>query len=117
MGKFIVLGAALSAFVQATVPQSLIARLGGTPVLAALSLMAVAYVLSLCSEADAFIAASFTSFSPGAQLAFLVLGPVADLKLSVLYGATFRGWFVPRLLLATVPLIVAGSVAFGWFIR
>jgi uncharacterized protein len=117
MGKFIVLGAAVSALVQATVPQSLIAKLGGTPVLAALSLMAVAYVLSLCSEADAFIAASFTSFSPGAQLAFLVLGPIADMKLSVLYGATFRGWFVPRLLLATVPLIVASSLVFGWVIR
>jgi len=117
MGKFIVLGAALSAFVQATVPQSLIAKLGGTPVLAALSLMAVAYVLSLCSEADAFIAASFTSFTPGAQLAFLVLGPIADMKLTVLYSATFRGWFVPRLLLATVPLIVAGSLVFGVIIR
>src|ERR687887_585615 len=117
MGRFIVLGAALSAFVQATVPQSVIAKLGGTPLLAALSLMAVAYVLSLCSEADAFIAASFTSFTPGAQLAFLVLGPIADMKLTVLYGATFRGWFVPRLLLATVPLIVLGSVVFGWVIR
>ncbi len=117
MGKFIVLGAALSAFVQTTVPQSVIAKLGGTPVLAALSLMAVAYVLSLCSEADAFIAASFTSFSPGAQLAFLVLGPIVDMKLTVLYGATFRGWFVPRLLLATVPLIVGGSLIFGAVIR
>jgi len=117
MGKFIVLGAALSAFVQTTLPQSVIAKLGGTPVLAALSLMAVAYVLSLCSEADAFIAASFTSFSPGAQLAFLVLGPIIDMKLTVLYGATFRGWFVPRLLLATVPLIVGGSLIFGAVIR
>jgi uncharacterized membrane protein YraQ (UPF0718 family) len=113
MGKFIVLGAALSAFVQSAIPQSVVAKVGGTPVLAPLALMAVAYVLSLCSEADAFIAASFTSFSPGAQLAFLVLGPIIDLKLSVLYSATFRGWFVPRLLLATVPLIVAGAVVFG----
>jgi hypothetical protein len=40
-----------------------------------------------------------------------VLGPIADLKLSVPYGATFRRrWFVPRLLLVTVPLIVAGSL-------
>src|SRR5438067_4118049 len=117
MGKFIVLGAALSAFVQAAVPQSVVSAVGGAPVLSALSLMAVAYVLSLCSEADAFIAASFTSFSPGAQLAFLVLGPIADLKLSVLYGATFRRWFVPRLLLATVPLIVGGSLIFGVLIR
>jgi uncharacterized membrane protein YraQ (UPF0718 family) len=117
MGKFIVLGAALSAFVQAAVPQSVVSALGGTPVLAASSLMAVAFVLSLCSEADAFIAASFTSFSPGAQLAFLVLGPIADLKLSVLYSATFRRWFVARLLLTVVPAIVAGSLVFGVFVR
>ena len=117
MGKFIVLGAALSALVQAAVPQTVLGKVGGAPVLAPLALMAVAYVLSLCSEADAFIAASFTSFSPGAQLAFLVLGPIADLKLSVLYGATFRGWFVPRLLIVTVPLILAGSVVFGVLIR
>jgi uncharacterized protein len=112
MGKFIVLGAALSALLQAAVPESTISALGGAPVLSALSLMAVAFVLSLCSEADAFIAASFTSFSLGAQLAFLVLGPLADVKLSVLYGATFRRWFLARLLLVTVPLIVAGSLVF-----
>jgi uncharacterized membrane protein YraQ (UPF0718 family) len=117
MGKFIVLGAALSALVQAAVPQSIVSALGGTPVAAALSLMAVAYVLSLCSEADAFIAASFTAFSPGAQLAFLVLGPIVDLKLSVLYSATFRRWFVARLLLTAVPLIVAGSFLFGVLVK
>ncbi|HUK95612.1 MAG TPA: permease [Gaiellaceae bacterium] len=103
MGKFIVLGAALSAFVQAAVPESFVSALGGAPVLSALALMAVAYLLSLCSEADAFVAASFTSFSLGAQLAFLVFGPITDIKLSVLYGATFRGWFVLRLLVVTVP--------------
>jgi uncharacterized protein len=117
MGKFIVLGAALSALVQAAIPESTISALGGAPVLSALSLMAVAFVLSLCSEADAFIAASFTSFSLGAQLAFLVLGPFADLKLAVLYGATFRRWFLVRLLLSTVPLIVAGSLVFEAIVK
>jgi uncharacterized membrane protein YraQ (UPF0718 family) len=112
MGKFIVLGAALSALVQAAVPESVVSAVGGTPAVAALSLMLVAFVLSLCSEADAFIAASFTSFSLGAQLAFLVFGPLADLKLSVLYGATFRRWFLLRLLVAVVPLIVACSLVF-----
>jgi hypothetical protein len=117
MGKFIVLGAALSALVQAAIPQSIVSALGGTPIVAALSLMAVAYVLSLCSEADAFIAASFTAFSSGAQLAFLVFGPMADLKLSVLYSATFRRWFVGRLLVTVVPLIVAGSLVFGAVVK
>ncbi len=112
MGKFIVLGAALSALLQAGVPESAISTLGGAPVLSALSLMVVAYVLSLCSEADAFIAASFTSFSLGAQLAFLVFGPLADVKLSVLYGGDVPALVSPRLLLVAIPLIVAGSLLF-----
>jgi hypothetical protein len=81
-------------------------------VISALSLMGVAFVLSLCSEADAFVAASFTQFTPGAQLAFLVFGPVADLKLAALYGATFRRMFLLRLLLVAVPIILAGSLLF-----
>jgi uncharacterized membrane protein YraQ (UPF0718 family) len=112
MGKFIVLGAALSALLQATLPQSAIAALGGAPALSALALMGLAFVLSLCSEADAFVAASFTSFSPGAQLAFLVFGPIADLKLSALYSGTFRNWFLLRLVVVTAPLIVVGALVF-----
>lgn len=117
MGKFIVLGAGLSALVQVALPGSIVSALGGAPVLSSLALMAVAFVLSLCSEADAFIAASFGSFTPGAQLAFLVFGPLADMKLTVLYGATFRRWFVGRLLLVTIPLVVAGSLVFEAIVR
>ena len=61
-------------------------------------------LLSLCSEADAFVAVSFSSFGGGSQLAFLALGPVLDLKLAVLYAATFSRRFVPLLLLVAVPI-------------
>ena len=117
MGKFIVLGAGLSALVQVALPGSVVSALGGAPVLSALALMAVAFVLSLCSEADAFIAASFGSFTPGAQLAFLVFGPLADMKLTVLYGATFRRWFVGRLLLVAIPIVLVGSLIFEALVR
>ena len=117
MGKFIVLGAGLSALAQVVLPGSVISALGGAPVLSALALMAVAFVLSLCSEADAFIAASFGAFTPGAQLAFLVFGPLADMKLTVLYGATFRSWFVGRLLIVAVPIILVGSLIFEALVR
>jgi uncharacterized membrane protein YraQ (UPF0718 family) len=117
MGKFIVLGAGLSALVQVVLPGSLVSALGGAPVLSSLALMGVAFVLSLCSEADAFIAASFGSFTAGAQLAFLVFGPLCDMKLSVLYGATFRRWFVGRLLVVAIPIIVVGSLVFEALVR
>jgi uncharacterized membrane protein YraQ (UPF0718 family) len=112
MGKFIVLGAGLSALMQAVLPQSAISAIGGAPVVSVLALMGVAFVLSLCSEADAFVAASFVQFPLGAQLAFLAFGPVADLKLAALYGATFRRMFLLRLLIVAVPLVLAGSLLF-----
>jgi uncharacterized protein len=57
-------------------------------------MMALAFVLSLCSESDAFIAASFVQFGAAAQLAFLVAGPMVDFKLSALYMGTFRRGFL-----------------------
>jgi uncharacterized membrane protein YraQ (UPF0718 family) len=110
MGRYLVLGAALSALLQTVVPQSVLGGVAGTAVLGILAMMALAFVLSLCSQADAFVATSFSAFSPGAQLAFLVLGPMADTKLTVLYGATFRRGFVVRLLVIAVPLCLGGGL-------
>jgi uncharacterized membrane protein YraQ (UPF0718 family) len=112
MGRFIIIGAALAAALQTLIPQSIVSGVARTPVIGALALMGIAFVLSLCSEADAFVAVSFTSFPIGAQLAFLVFGPVVDAKLSFLYGATFHRRFVLRLLLIATPLVLAGSL---WF--
>jgi hypothetical protein len=113
MGRFLVVGAALAALLQSLVPQSLVGSVAGTPVVAALALMAIAFALSLCSEADAFVAASLGAFGLGPQLAFLVLGPVGDAKLTVLYGATFQRWFALRLLAVAVPVILVGSLVAG----
>jgi uncharacterized membrane protein YraQ (UPF0718 family) len=112
MGRFVVLGAALAAALQTVIPQSIVSGMARTPIIGALSLMAVAFVLSLCSEADAFVAVSFVQFPLGSQLAFLVFGPVVDAKLAFLYGATFRRRFVLRLTVVAVPVVLAGSL---WF--
>jgi uncharacterized protein len=113
MGRFVIVGAALSALLQTVVPQSVIADVLASPAVGVLLLMLLAFLLSLCSESDAFVAASFVQFTPGAQLAFLTFGPVMDLKLSVLYGATFGRSFVLRVAAITVPLIFAASMLAG----
>src|SRR3954451_17311883 len=113
MGRFLVLGAGVSAAVQTVVPQQILSDLGGAPVLGTLAMMGMAFALSLCSEADAFVAVSFTAFPIGPQLAFLVLGPVLDAKLAVLYGATFRRGFIPRLVAIAIPVALVGSLLFG----
>jgi uncharacterized membrane protein YraQ (UPF0718 family) len=110
MAKYLVLGAAASAVLQTVLPQSFVSGIGGMPVLAALTMVGIAFALSLCSEADAFVAVSFTAFPLGPQLAFLVAGPMLDTKLSALYGATFKRSFLPLLALVVVPVAVAGSL-------
>jgi uncharacterized protein len=110
MGRFLVAGAALAAVVQTIVPTSVLTGIGDSWLLGPIVLMLVAFVLSLCSEADAFVAASFSGFAPGAQVAFLALGPVLDLKLAFLYGATFGRRFVLGLSLLAVPVVLIGSV-------
>lgn len=112
MGSFVVGGAALAAALQTLIPQGLVAGVARTPIVGSLALMAIAFVLSLCSEADAFVAVSLSGFPIGAQLAFLVFGPVVDAKLALLYSATFRRRFVARLTIVAVPVVLAGSL---WF--
>ena len=117
MGRFVVLGGAIAALMQTAIPQSIVGGLAQTPVIGALSLMGLAFVLSLCSEADAFVAVSFVQFPLGSQLAFLVFGPVVDAKLALLYGATFRRRFVLRLVAVAVPVTLAGSLWFEVIMR
>lgn len=112
MGKFLVLGAAFAAGFQTLLPQSLVSGIARTVLIGTLALMAIAFVSSLCSEADAFVAVSFTQFPLGSQLAFLVFGPILDFKLVFLYNAAFRKKFVLRLAAVGVPVVAAGSLVF-----
>jgi uncharacterized membrane protein YraQ (UPF0718 family) len=108
MGRYLVLGAIGAAVIQTFLPQSLIASVSDTPGLDIVVMMGFAGILSLCSEADAFVAASFVQFNPAAQLAFLVFGPMFNLKLGVLYAGTFERGFV-----RTILVVVAASVFVG----
>jgi uncharacterized membrane protein YraQ (UPF0718 family) len=112
MGKFLVLGAAFAAGFQTLLPQSIVSGVARTAVIGTLALMAIAFVSSLCSEADAFVAVSFSQFPLGSQLAFLVFGPILDLKLTFLYSAAFRRRFAVNLAVVAVPVVLAGSLIF-----
>jgi uncharacterized membrane protein YraQ (UPF0718 family) len=72
------------------------------PILAIPGMMFMAVLMCLCSEADAFVAASFKHMHVSAKLAFLVLGPMLDLKLLLMYTRVFR----PRLIVTIVTCVV-----------
>jgi uncharacterized membrane protein YraQ (UPF0718 family) len=110
MGRFLVMGAAIAAAVQTFVPQTIVGKVANLPVLSLLAMMALAFLMSLCSESDAFVAASFTQFGPAAQLAFLVSGPMIDLKLGALYAGTYSKGFVRIVVVTVVAVTLAGTL-------
>jgi uncharacterized membrane protein YraQ (UPF0718 family) len=113
-GGFLVLGAATAATLQVVVPRSLLDDLGGSGISAVLTLGLLAVVLAVCSEADAFVAASLVQFSPTARLAFMVVGPTVDVKLIALQIGTFGRSFALRFAPATFVVAVVCAVLVGW---
>jgi uncharacterized membrane protein YraQ (UPF0718 family) len=112
-GGFLVVGAMAAATLKAVVPAGWLRAVAGTPVVAILALAVLAVLLSICSEADAFVAASLSQFSLTARLAFLVVGPMIDLKLFAMQAATFGRGFALRFAPATFTLAILVSVVVG----
>jgi hypothetical protein len=91
LALLLVFGCLVAALVQSFVPRGWLLAVGGAPTLSIVALMVLALVVSVCSSVDAFLALSFAAqVTPGALLAFLLLGPVIDLKLVGLLGLLFR---------------------------
>jgi uncharacterized protein len=110
MGRYLLLGATFAGLVQTFLPASWIQRVAGLPILSIVAMMLLASLLSLCSESDAFIAASFVQFSPSAQLAFLVFGPMVDLKLGALYAGTFRKGLLRTIVIASAATTLVATM-------
>ncbi|HVQ92906.1 MAG TPA: permease [Mycobacteriales bacterium] len=109
-GGFLVFGAMAAATLKAVVPARWLHTVASIPVISILALAVLAVLLSICSEADAFVAASLTQFSLTARLAFLVVGPMIDLKLFAMQAATFGRGFAVRFAPATFAVAILGSV-------
>ena len=112
-GGFLVVGGLTAATLNVTVPQRWLTAVADNPWLSVLVLAALAVVLSICSEADAFVAASLTQFSLTARLAFLVVGPMIDVKLFAMQAGTFGRSFALRFAPATLVVAIAVSVVVG----
>jgi hypothetical protein len=109
MARYLIIGSLLAAAMQTIVPQSSLIALGGGPVLSVIVLMLLAFVLSICSTVDSFVALSFlSSFSTGSILSFLVFGPMVDIKSALMFLGVFRRRVV--LLLIALPLILTLSL-------
>ena len=100
---YLVIGALVAALSRQLLNHEQVETLSRSqPALAILAMMGLAIVLCLCSEADAFVAASYIMVRPAAKMAFLVLGPMLDFKLYMMYTRVFR----PRLIWTIICSVV-----------
>lgn len=111
IGRFLVLGASLASLLQTVVPQAALLGLSQGPVLSVLILILLAVLLSVCSTVDAFIALSFAgSFTTGSILAFLVFGPMVDIKSTAMFLHVFQRKTVVYMILLPLFLTILAAV-------
>lgn len=105
LGGVLILGSAIAAIVQVAAPREVILSLGQGVITSIVAMMILAAVVSICSTVDAFFALSFAStFTSGALLAFLVFGPMIDLKNIGLLLTVFRGRAIAYLFILAAQL-------------
>jgi len=114
MGKYLILGSMITAFIQAFIPRSELISIGQGDFGSHFFMMGFAFILSLCSTSDAFVASSFMStFSASSLLTFLVFGPMLDLKGTLMLLSVFKAKFVFFLAIVISITVLAGSVIAG----
>jgi uncharacterized membrane protein YraQ (UPF0718 family) len=111
VGKYLIIGAFIAAAMQTYLKTSTLLEIGQTDVTSSIVMMVLAFVMSLCSEADAFIASSFSStFSIGSIVAFLVIGPMVDIKNTLMMLSVFNKRFILILISYIAIFVLVGSL-------
>ncbi|WP_442928226.1 permease [Microbacterium sp. USHLN186] len=106
----LVIGSALAGAVQVLIPRDVLLAIGSNPVLSIVAMIALAMTVAICSNVDAFFALSFAStFSSGAIIAFLLVGPLVDVKMLALLRTTFTA----RVLAGVVGVVVLSACVIG----
>jgi uncharacterized membrane protein YraQ (UPF0718 family) len=106
----LVIGSALAGAVQVLIPREALLAIGSNPALSIVAMIALAMVVSICSNVDAFFALSFAStFTPGSIVAFLLVGPLVDIKMLALLRTTFT----TRTLAGIVVVVILSAFAIG----
>lgn len=116
-GMYFTGGVIITSFFNTQLNESILNSVAGKEYMAIPAIMGLSFILSLCSTSDAFIAAPMAAFSMAAKLAFLVFGPMMDIKLMFMYSAVFKRRMVIALLLGTFILIATLAVPWMDFVN
>lgn len=113
-GRYLIFGSMIAAIMQIYLPTRILTSIGHTPIIAILIMMLLAFILSLCSEADAFIGASLlATFGTAPVLAFLLVGPMVDIKNLLMMLKSFKKTFILRFILISLSVIMCYCLVIG----
>ena len=105
VGKLFIIGALLSTSMQVFIPKQYILSIGTGNVSSIVVMMTLAFVLSICSETDAFIARTFLGqFTLGSLIGFMILGPMIDIKNTIMLSGSFKFKFVIKLVFVIISI-------------
>ncbi|GAB4581572.1 MAG: permease [Anaerolineales bacterium] len=111
MGRYLVVGALIAALMQTVIPQTWLLVFTRGPLIPVLAMIALAAMLSICSTVDAFVALAFvSSFNTGSILAFLVFGPMVDIKSTLLFLRVFERRTVIYLIALPLMMVILAAV-------
>ena len=119
VGRFLIFGAAISSLVQVVLPKEWLIGLAGSPLSSVAVMMVAAFLMSVCSTADAFIARSFATVVPmQGVMSFMVLGPLLDIKNVLMMSGCFTKRFVIKTAFITMGigfavLVVVTNLIYG----
>jgi uncharacterized membrane protein YraQ (UPF0718 family) len=117
VGFYLIIGAAIASVFNTAIHRDVLLPLASNHLFATVAMMVLALLLSLCSTSDAFIAANFLAFPVTAKLAFMVFGPMMDMKLLFMYGLVFKKRFTLSFAIGLFVFIGLLSLALIPFLR
>lgn len=113
MARYLIAGSMLAALMQTVISQNVLLSVGQGSVISVLVMQALAFVLSVCSTVDAFLALAFAgSFTTGSIVAFLTFGPMVDIKSSLMFLGVFQRRVV--LYLIGLPFLLSLLIGILW---
>lgn len=117
VGKYLIIGAAIAAVVQTFIPREIVTTVGKNPILSIIIMIAFAYLLSLCSTSDSFVAKTFVGqFTNSSILAFLLVGPMIDIKNTIMMFGNFKAKYVYRLIFLVFLFCYGVSLIAGYLL-
>ncbi|MBQ8892104.1 MAG: permease [Bacilli bacterium] len=109
--KYLMFGALIASFVQVLLPRSVLTVFNNNEVLSIITLMLFAYLISLCSTSDSFVGKSLLkTFSKSSIIAYLLLGPMIDIKNTVVLLGNYKKNFVWTLIFLIFVVIFVFSL-------